>query len=158
LLVPSPVTSSSGHFRTVHNHNTTNGFATLTSQNKKRSNLHKIFPSINTNNSNNNIHLNESSSPSIQKRLSRTPVKTPFENHHTIRNSRPKSAVPSSLTENSAFHIVHNPNSNHINNQHQQQQYVALLQFLKSQELQLEKQQKELNEKQNGIFRRHLKH
>ncbi len=149
MLVPSPVTSSSGQSRTVQNNNT-NGFTTLSSQHKKRSNLRQIYPSINTNNSNNNLHSNESSSPLLQKRLSRTTVKNPIENPHTTRYSRPRSALPSSLNENSAFHIVHNPNGNHTNN-NQQQQYLALLQLLKSQENQIEKQQKELNEKQKGI-------
>ncbi|CAF1315035.1 unnamed protein product [Rotaria sordida] len=148
----SPLNSSSGHFRTVRNNNHNVSSTILSSQNKKRSNLHQIFPSINKNNSNNNIHSNESlSSSSINKRLSRTPIKNSLENHQNNNHIRPKSAVPSSIHENSAFHIVHKSNNNHINIQHQQQQYIALLQILKSQEIQLEQQENELNEKQKEI-------
>ncbi|CAF1332751.1 unnamed protein product [Adineta steineri] len=148
----SPVTSSpsssSNYFRTVQN----NAFATLSSNNKKRSNIHQLFPSINTNNSNNNINLIDLS-PSLptRQRLSRTPIQE--NRHQSIQYSRPKSAIPpSTLSENSAFHIVHNPNSNHTGIQHQQQQqYIALLQILKAQEIQVEQQQQELNEKQKEI-------
>ena len=140
----TPVTSSSELFRTVQN----NTFATVTSENKKRSNIHQIFSLINTNNSNNNLHLTDLSSPSsARQRLSRTPIQNSSENHHPIHHSRPKSAVPSSISENSAFHIVHNSNSNHI---HNHQQYTALLKILKAQEIQVEQQHKELNEKQEG--------
>ncbi|UJR09335.1 hypothetical protein I4U23_013578 [Adineta vaga] len=148
----SPITSSSQHFRTIPS----SAFVTLTSDNKKRANIHQIFSSINTNNNNNNInHFLTDSTPSsptsARHRLSRTPIS---ENHHPFPYTRPKSAIPSSLTENSAFHIVHNPNSNYTNiqqQQQQQQQYLALIQILKSQELQVEQQEKELNEKQNEI-------
>ncbi len=146
LLEFLPITSSTDHIRTVQNNKTNNGFSTLSSQNKKRSNLHQTFPSINTNNSNNNIHSNDS--PSSQRRLLRTPIQNSFENH-SVRYSRPRSTIPSSLNENSAFHIVHNPSNNHINLQ--QQQYAALLQLLKKQELQVEQQEKELDEKQKEI-------
>ncbi len=128
-----PITSSTDHIRTVENNKTHNSFTTLLPQNKKSSNLHQTFPAININNSNNNIHSNES--------LSHTP----------IRYSRPKSTIPpSSLTENSAFYIVHN------NTNFQQQQYVALLQILKKQEIQVEQQEKELNEKQKEIDYREI--
>ena len=69
-----------------------------------------------------------------------------LDNQHTHRRSRPKSALPLSLNDNSAFHIVHNPALNH------QQQYIALLKILKSQEIQVEQQQQELNDKQKGFF------
>jgi hypothetical protein len=148
LLGLSPVTSSFEHFRTVQNH----AFTSLSPENKRRSNLHQLFSSINTNNSNNNIHLNEfSSSSSARQRLSRTPIQDSSENHHPIHFSRPKSAVPSSMSENSAFHIVHNPNSIHTNIQHhQQQQYITLLKILKAQEIEVEQQEKRLNEKHEG--------
>ncbi len=70
--------------------------------------------------------------------------------NHSIHYSRPKSAVPPSLIENNEFHLVHNSNNNHINLQ-QQQQYTTLLQILKKHEIQVEQQQKELNEKQKEI-------
>ncbi len=149
MLGLSPVTSSFEHFRTVQNH----AFTSFSPENKRRSNLHQLFSSINTNNSNNNLHLNEfsSSSPSARQRLSRTPIQNSSENHHPIHFSRPKSAVPSSISENSAFHIVHNPNSNHTNIQHhQQQQYITLLKILKAQEIEVEQQEKRLNEKHEG--------
>ncbi|CAF3148330.1 unnamed protein product [Rotaria sp. Silwood2] len=151
--IVSPLNSSSGYFRTVANNNSYVSSTTLSSQNKKRSNLHQIFPSINKNSSNNNIHPNESlSSPlSIHKRLSRTPLQNSLENHPTINHTRPKSAVPSSMRENSAFHIFHKSNNNHINIQQQQQQYITLLKILKSQEIQIEQQENELNEKQKEI-------
>ncbi|CAF2767555.1 unnamed protein product [Rotaria sp. Silwood2] len=170
----SSTNSTSGHFRTVNNKNN-NVFATLSSsssssikssEKKKRSHLRHIFPSanVNTNNNNNNntINPNEYSSPVSfiieQKRSSRAPIQIIeqdlgiLDNHHIDRRSRTKSALPpSSVNENSAFHIVHNPINNHTNLQHQQQQYIALLNILKSQEIQVEQQQKELNEKQKEI-------
>jgi hypothetical protein len=180
ILVPSAVTSSSsssstsGHFRTVHNNN--NGFATLssssssikTSEKKKRSHLRHIFPSANINNNNNNhVNTNEYSSPVSffiePKRSSRTPIQIieqdlgTLDNQNTNRRGRTKSALPSSINENSAFCIVHNPNNNHTLVQHQQQQYVALLKMLKSQEIQAEQQQKDLHEKQKGSKRKIFK-
>ncbi|CAF1277177.1 unnamed protein product [Rotaria sp. Silwood1] len=150
--IVSPLNSSSGYFRTIANNNSYVSSTTLSSSNKKRSNLHQIFPSTNKNNSNNTIHSNESlSSPIIHKRLSRTPIQNSLDNHHTINHTRAKSAVPSSMHDNSAFHIVHQSNNNHINTQQQQQQYIALLQVLKSQEVQIEQQKNELNEKQKEI-------
>jgi hypothetical protein len=153
LLVPAVVTSSSssssttGPLRTVLNNNI--GFATLSSpikssQKNKRSN----FPSINTNNSNNNIYINELSSSfpvyHEPRRLSRTPTPNTSHNHR----SKPKSALPSSISGNSAFHIVHDPHRTNI--PHQQEQYITLLHMLKAQEIQFEQQQKELDEKQKG--------
>ncbi|CAF0805586.1 unnamed protein product [Rotaria sp. Silwood1] len=180
---PSAVTSSSssstnstsGHFRTVNNNN--HVFATLSSsssikssEKKKRSHLRHIFPlaNVNTNNNNNNnINPNEYSSPISfiieQKRSSRAPIQIIeqdfgiLDNHHINRRSRTKSALPpSSVNENSAFHIVHNPINNHTNlqQQQQQQQYIALLRMLKSQEIQVEQQQQELIEKQKEIDHR----
>jgi hypothetical protein len=174
FLFSSAVTSSlsssstSGHFRTVPNH--TNAFATSSSssssikssEKKKRSHLHHIFPSANINNNNNNqINSNEDSLPVSffieQKRSSRAPIQIIeqdfgiLDNAQTYRRSRPKSALPSSYNENSAFHIVHKPNHNHTQIQHQQQQYIVLLKVLKSQEIQSEEQQKELHEKQKGF-------
>lgn len=55
--------------------------------------------------------------------------------------------MPSSISENSAFHIVHHPSNPQLN---QQQQYLALLQMLRTQEKQVEQQQKELTEKEQG--------
>ena len=151
FLAPSIFISSSGHFRTVRNNHDHISSARLSAQNKKRSNIHEIYRSINQNNRNNNIRLNES--PSLKKPLSRTPIQNLFENHHSTMNyARPKSALPSSsMTENSPFHIVHHPSSNHRNSQQQQQQHRALLQFLKTQEIQIEQQHNALNEKQKGI-------
>ncbi|CAF0808983.1 unnamed protein product [Adineta ricciae] len=176
--IPSAVTSSSsssstsGHFRTVYNNN--NGSATLSSssssikssEKKKHSHLRHIFPSENINNNNNN-HLNSGdSSPPVsffieKKRSSRTPVQIieqdlgTLDNQHATRRSRPKSALSSSSgNESSAFRIVHNPNDNSPHLQQQQQQYIALLKMLKSQEIQVEQQQKELSEKQKEIAHR----
>ncbi|CAF1094305.1 unnamed protein product [Adineta ricciae] len=143
---PSPITSRAEHFRTISG----NVFATLTTDNKKRANIHQIFSSNKSNTINHYLIDSTPPSPSSARhRLSRTPLS---ENHSPFPYSRPKSAVPSTLSENSAFHIVHNPNSNYINIQQQQQQeYLALIQILKSQELQVEQQEKELNEKQKEI-------
>lgn len=169
FLVPSAVTSSlsssttSGHFRTVHNN--TNGFATLSSsssssikssEKKKRSHVHHIFPSANINNNNNNNNNEETLPISFfieQKRSSRTPIQIIEQDLGTLdnRRSRPKSVLSPIVNENSAFHIVHNPNSNHTHVHQQQQQYIALLKVLKSQEIQVEKQKEELNDKQKGI-------
>ena len=93
-----------------------------------------------------------------QKRSSRAPIQIieqdfgTLDNAPTHRRSRPKSALPSSYHENSAFHIVHNPNTNHSQIQHQQQQYIALLKVLKSQEIQVAEQHKELHDKQKGLL------
>lgn len=162
--------STSGHFRTV-NH-PSHAFATFSSssssslksaEKKKRSHLHQIFPSANVNNNNNNpsINSNEDSLPISflleQKRSSRTPIQIieqdlgTLDNYPSNRRPRPKSAFLATLNENSAFHIVHNPENNHAHIQQQQQQYIALLQVLKSQELQAEQQQKDLHEKQTGF-------
>ena len=160
--------STSGHFRTVNN----NGVATLsssssssikTSETKKHPNLHHIFPLANINNNNNNhINSTEDSSPLSffieQKCSSRAPIQIIeqdlgiLDNHQINRRSRPKSALSSSINENSVFHIVHNPNHNHTHLQ--QQQYVALLKVLKSQETQVEQQRKELDEQQKGLKRK----
>jgi hypothetical protein len=138
-----------------------------TSDKKKRSHLRHVFPSANINNNNNNhVSTNEYSSPVSffiePKRSSRTPIQIieqdlgTLDNHDTSRRARTKSALPSSINENSAFRIVHNPNNNHIQLHHQQQQYVALLKMLKSQEIQAEQQQKELNEKQKGSIKKNI--
>jgi hypothetical protein len=140
LLEFLPVTSSTDHIRNKIN----NGSTTLSSRNKKRSNIHQTFTSINTNNSNNNIHTNES--PASQKRLLRTPIPNSYENH---RYSRTRSTASSSLTDTNAFHTAHNPTNIHINLQ--QQQYIALLQLLKKQEIQVNQQENELNDKQKEI-------
>ncbi|CAF2142584.1 unnamed protein product [Rotaria magnacalcarata] len=165
----STATSTSGHFRTVNNNNNdnkNNGFATLSSsssssvkssEKKKRSHLRHIFPSANinnNNNNNNNLNSNEYSSPLSftieQKRSSRAPIQIIEQDLGTLdnRRGRPKSALPSASNENSAFRIVYNPDHTQNNQRHQ---YRALLKILKSQELQVEQQQKELNEKQKEI-------
>lgn len=177
ILAPSAVISStssstnstSGHFRTV-NHNNNNGFTTLSSssssstkssEKKKRSHLRHAFPSANVNNNNNNhLNSNDYSSPTSfiieQKHSSRTPIQIieqdlgVLDNRSSNRRGRPKSAIPLLNNENSAFHIVHNPSNTSIDLKHQQQQYIVLLKILKSQELQVEQQEKELHEKQKG--------
>lgn len=143
-LVLPPVTSSPARFRTVHS----NTFATLASEpaSNKRANIHQIFSSINTNNNNNHQPDSVPSSPTFRQRLSRTPV---HDGPPVPCYPRPKSALPSSMHESSAFHIVHSPNSHHAS-VHQQQQYHALLQLLKSQEMQVDQQEQELNDKQKG--------
>ncbi|CAF0965543.1 unnamed protein product [Rotaria magnacalcarata] len=143
-----PLNSPTGYFRTVTNTNNTENSTILSSRLRKHANFQKVFPSTNkniNNNNNNNIHSNDSlPSPPIQKRSSRTPLQKSFEHHSTISYGRPKSAVPTPVRETSAFHSVRNSNS-------QQQQYIALLQMLKAQEIQLEQQKNELNETQKEI-------
>lgn len=56
--------------------------------------------------------------------------------------SRPRSTIPTSLPENSAFRIPH------------QQDYQNLLQLLNKQKLQLNEQEKDLNDKQDEIHYR----
>ena len=157
FFLPSAVTSSlssssttSAQFQPVHN-NHTNGFATLSSSSSsstksslKNKHLHvqQIFPSINTNNNNNNNHLQDDFFLE-QKRSSRTPIQIIEQDFGTLdnhRRPRPKSALPLLNNDHSAFHLVHNQNH----------QYTVLLKLLKSQEIQVEQQQKELDEKQQG--------
>lgn len=148
LAIP-PLNTSTGYFRTIKNH-TNESSTVIPYRNRKRSNLNQVFPLINKNNNNNNNSHDSLPSPPLQKRQSRTPIQSSFEHHHTISYARPKSAVPPSIRETNAFYTVRNSSTNYINMQ-QQQQYIALLQILKSQEIQLEQQTTELNETQKGM-------
>lgn len=126
LLEFLPITTSSEYNRTVQNHRTSHDL------NPKRSNIHQTLPSIT-----NKTHLSSTDSPTLQKRLLRTP---PISHY-----SRPRSTVP---TENNTLHIL----------QHQQQ-YRALVQLLRKQEGQVEQQEKDLDEKDKEInYRENILH
>ena len=68
--------------------------------------------------------------------------------YHRIQ--RPRTHYSVSKQEHSAFHVV-----DQATGHPQQQQYMALLKMLKSQEIQVEKQEKELFEKQRGSSETH---
>ena len=150
--------STSGHVRTVQPA-LAHGFAIPSSTKKPRSHLVQS-DNINNNNNNNNNSANELPSPVLgftdPKRSSRAPVHVTEQDldiveheRGTHRRLRTKSLLSSSSSmsskcDTSAFQVVPTPVSQ------QQQQYLALLKVLKSQETQVAQQHKELIDRQRG--------
>lgn len=91
-----------------------------------------------------------------QKRSSRAPIQIVEHDMGPLdhRRVRTKSLLPLSNGETSAFHLVHPPPPSHSKpiQEEQQQQYIALLKMLKSQEIEVEQQTKELHAKQKGFI------
>lgn len=151
----SSSSTTSGPHRTVAISSQNQSSTTISSKNtlekKKSPSINHIasLGNINTNNNNNNDLVTYFIE---QKRSSRAPIQIIEQdfgtlNHHHRRARARSQQILYPKCDDSAFRIVHQP----IINQQQQQQYTALLKILKTQELQVEQQEKELGEKQKGL-------
>lgn len=112
---------------------------------------------MNTNNNNNNNNNTFPSETIEQKRPSRSTISNLEDDFGQCdhRRTKMKSLLPLSNGETSAFQLVHpSSHSFHSKSVHkeQQQQYIALLKILKSQEIEVEQQKKELYIKQKGFI------